>query len=667
MREKVLLAAEALRIRLPSNGGYVNAVDQIDFTVHQGEVFCLVGESGSGKSVTALSMLRLLEQAEFGQDTQIALDNEDLLDISEIRLRKIRGKKIAIIFQEPMTSLNPVQTIGKQIAEVLILHLHMSREAADQRAQALLTQVGIGDPAHALSLYPHQLSGGMRQRVMIAMALATEPDVLIADEPTTALDVTIQAQVLTLLQTLGQSHEMGIILITHDLAIVSTIADTVAVMYAGHIVEQASRAEFFKHPKHPYSQGLLACLPHLHANGNPLPMIPGQLPSMKENLKGCRFAPRCAYAWDHCRAVMPTLDPNDHTLVRCHLYTTPGKSLPSPPDLQQAKTGKERLDSFHEPVLEVNHLAVRYPIKKGLFKRTVGHVNAVSDISFTLNRGETLGIVGESGCGKTSAAFALMRLLDCAQGEVIFEGKNLLALKSGPLRAMRRFMQMIFQDPLGSLNPRMTVREILSEGWDAQKIFPGKAKRELELHRLLDSVGLPEDSLNRYPHEFSGGQHQRIAIARAIALHPTILVCDEPTSALDVSVQSQIINLLRTLQRDNQLSMIFISHNIPVVAYLAHYIAVMYLGKIVEYGRVDQIMESPKHPYTQALLASVPVLSAQAHPLTSPQGEIPSPAHPPSGCHFHTRCPYAMPQCKIEYPGETALEGAHWVRCYLYD
>lgn len=662
-----LLHIHALDVRLPSNSHYIYPVDGVTLEIHRGEMLCLVGESGSGKSITAKSIMRLVANAEYGEDSEINLDHSDMLSLSEVALRTIRGKKVAIIFQEPMTSLNPVATIGQQITEVLHIHTRISKIAAKTKCLDMLNEVGMGDPEHVFSSYPHQLSGGMRQRVMIAMALSTEPDILIADEPTTALDVTIQAQVLSLIKSLGKRTDMGILMITHDLAIVSNIADTVAVMYAGQIVELAARDDFFAQPKHPYSQKLMACLPSLESSGHPLPMIPGYLPHLHADIKGCRFAPRCSYAWDLCHSHTPELLDNHQTDVRCHLYTTPGKQ---PPQELEAKVfppvAKTKADS--PSVLEVEHLHVAYPVKKGVFKRTVGHVNAVSDINFTLKKGQTLALVGESGCGKTSTAFALARLLNCASGEVMFQGNNLLNMNQKSLRALRRHIQVIFQDPLSSLNPRMTVREILSEGWDAIGWNKDPDTRETKLLTLLESVGLEPDSLSRYPHEFSGGQDQRIAIARAISMKPEIIICDEPTSALDVSVQAQIINLLRDLQGDSDISYIFISHNIPVVAYLAHHIAVMYLGKIVEYGPTAEIMQDPKHPYTQALLASVPKLSDKPQSLdNAPKGEIPSPAHPPSGCHFHPRCPYAMPQCKVTYPPETHLKDGHTVRCYLFE
>lgn len=535
-----ILSIQDLDIRLPTQQAFIDPVHEITLSIREGEIVCLVGNSGSGKTVTAQSIMRLLDQAEYGEHSHILLDQQDLLNLPEVILRGFRGKKLGMIFQEPMTSLNPVLTIGKQIDEVLQVHLQYKMHQAKKRTLELLSEVGMTDPIMAYTQYPHQMSGGMRQRAMIAMALAGEPQILIADEPTTALDVTIQAQVLALIKKLGKERNMGILLITHDLGVVSLMADTVAVMNGGSIVEISSKEDFFNGPKNPYSQELLKCAIDL---------------------------------------------------------TIPIKEIQ-----------KVYLEPF---VLEVKNLFVHYPIKKGVFQKTVGYVKAVDDISFTLRRGDTLAIVGESGSGKSSTAFAIMRLIDCAEGMVKFHDQNLLEVDAGELRGLRRYIQMIFQDPLGSLNPRMTVREILSEGWDAQNMYNSLPEREKEFIALLQSVNLPDDSLDRYPHEFSGGQHQRIAIARAIAMQPQVIVCDEPTSALDVSVQSQILALLKKLQAERQLSYVFISHNIPVVSNIAHHIAVMHQGKIVEYGKTQDILHSPKHPYTQSLLASVPIIKGE--------------------------------------------------------
>jgi peptide/nickel transport system ATP-binding protein len=663
---KPILQVNNLSVRLNSQQGTVYAVDDVNFAIHPGETFCLVGESGSGKSVTAQSILQLLNNAAFSLESQVILHDQDLLNLSEVKLQKIRGKKIAVIFQEPMTSLNPVLTVGQQIAEVLLLHTKRNKKQAKQRAVELLAAVGISDPQSRVNEYPHQLSGGMKQRVMVAMALATEPDVLIADEPTTALDVTIQAQVLQLIKSLQESHEMGIVLITHDLAVVSQIADTVAVMYAGQIIEMASRDAFFAQPKHPYSQLLLACLPKMEDRNKPLQVIHGRLPDPKQPRKACRFNPRCPYAWDLCKSTEPKLLPDAETQVRCHLYTEKDH-IKNELEVKKFALSSKKVRQRAEPLLRVNNLKVHYPIKKGLFKRTVGHVKAVDDISFNLHRGETLAIVGESGCGKTSAAKALLQLIHDVQGDIYYAGKRFTMEHNKALRKLRRDIQVVFQDPFSSLNPRMIVRDIIGEGWDAQNMFRDKNEREKRLDQLLEQVGLPADCKDLYPHEFSGGQRQRISIARALALDPKLIICDEPTSALDVSVQAQIVNLLKTLQSGLDLAYIFISHNIAVVSYIADYVAVMYLGRIVEYGPVEEIIRAPKHPYTQALLAAAPTLDSRQQPLQTLKGEMPSPSHPPIGCHFNPRCPHAMPICREQYPAETKLDQGVSVRCYLYE
>ncbi len=661
-----VLQVENLSVHLNSQQGTVYAVDDVSFTINPGETFCIVGESGSGKSVTAQSILQLMNNAMFSEESKIKLGETELLNLPEVSLRKIRGKKIAVIFQEPMTSLNPVLTVGQQISEVLRLHMGLNKKQAHARAIALLASVGIPDAAARVNEYPHQLSGGMKQRVMISMALATEPDVLVADEPTTALDVTIQAQVLQLIKSLQETQNMGIVLITHDLAVVSQIADTVAVMYAGQIVERASRDVFFEQPKHPYSQLLLACLPNLEGRNKPLQVIKGRLPDPRNPIKACRFAPRCPYAWDACHGKEPKLLPDAQTQVRCHLYTEKDHIKPEI-KARQVASSAVKIRKTMRPLLQVDNLKVYYPIKHGFLKRTAGHVKAVDDVSFKLYSGETLAIVGESGCGKTSAAKALLHLIPEMQGHIQFNNENFSTVHGKHLRKLRREMQVVFQDPFSSLNPRMIVRDLIGEGWDAQGMFRDKAKREARLDQLLEQVGLPADCKDLYPHEFSGGQRQRISIARALALDPKLIICDEPTSALDVSVQAQIVNLLKSLQSGLDLSYIFISHNIAVVSYIADWVAVMYLGRIVEYGPVEEIMRAPKHPYTQALLAAAPSLDTIQKPPQALSGEMPSPVNPPVGCHFNPRCPHAMPVCREKYPAETSLEGDVKVRCYLYE
>lgn len=533
--KKPLLSVKNLKTCFGASGTAVPAVDDVSFDLFPGETFALVGESGSGKSVTALSVLRLLPPNGRVVQGEAVIDGADLFKLPETKMCEYRGRRIAIVFQDPMTSLNPVMTIGAQIAEVLLLHRGAKNGAqARNRVMELLNQVGIPEPERRIDDYPHQLSGGQRQRVTIAIALAGGPDLLIADEPTTALDVTIQAQILKLLKDLQIQTGMALWLITHDFGIVSETADHIAVMQEGKIVEQARRDRFFKNPSHPYTRKLFDALP---------------------SLDGC--------------------------LLRKHPAS--GQTL-----------------------LELEDFKVYYPIRKGLFKRVVGHVKAVDGVSFKLEKGSTLALVGESGCGKTTLGKALLQLIPDSGGVVRFDGTPLKSLRGEALRKKRAEMQIVFQDPFSSMNPRMLVEEIIEEGM--RSLMPGLSvlDRRRRVEKLLEQVGLPANARLRYPHEFSGGQRQRICIARALAVNPRLIVCDEPTSSLDVSVQAQILNLLRELQEREHLSYLFISHNLSVVAELADEVAVMYRGKIVEMGPAADVLKRPSHAYTQQLIKAVP-------------------------------------------------------------
>jgi len=586
----------------------------------------------------------------------------------------VRGREMAMIFQEPATSLNPVLSVGRQIVEVLERHTAMQGTAARRRALELVDAVGIPDPARRLDEFPFQLSGGMKQRVMIAMALAGEPRLLIADEPTTALDVTIQAQVLELLGQLQRDRGMGMLLISHDLGIVSQLAQRVGVMYAGELVEVAARQAFFASPKHPYTHKLFAALPRPERRGGTLETIPGSVPPLTTIFSGCRFADRCPSAWTRCREEVPAWHvASDGHVVRCHLYgpeqAGEGSRHHAAASLAPFSTDIGSTSSpASAPLLEVTDLKMHFPIRKGVFKRVAGQVKAVDGVSLRLTLGRTLALVGESGCGKTTAGKAILQLLRPTGGSVRFDGEELTTLPSARLRKLRGEMQIVFQDPYGSLDPRMRVGDIIEEGMAALGTASDRAARERRIDEQLERVGLSAGMRGRYPHEFSGGQRQRIAIARALAVAPRLLVCDEPTSALDVSVQAQILNLLKELQASLGLAYLFITHNIAVVEYLAHEVAVMYLGRIVERGTVEEILRDPKHPYTEALLSAVPRLDAEGQrPVIVLKGDMPSPANPPAGCHFHPRCPRVMPQCARAYPAETLLGGARSVRCFLYE
>ncbi|MBK9028831.1 MAG: ABC transporter ATP-binding protein [Propionivibrio sp.] len=665
----LILSVRGLRMGFAS--GFANtrqvlaAVDGVDFSLRAGETFALLGESGCGKSATALTLLRLLPAAGRILGGEVSFAGRDLLQLPESEMRTVRGGGMAMIFQEPATSLNPVLTVGRQIGEVLERHLGLAGTAARQRSLELLDAVGIADARRRLDEFPFQLSGGMKQRVMIAMALAGNPRLLIADEPTTALDVTIQAQILDLLRRLQGERGMGMLLITHDLGVVAHMAHRVGVMYAGEIVEEAPRDAFFASPRHPYSQKLFAALPDPTRRGGQLDTIAGQVPSLSAMPTGCRFAERCPHAWARCRDESPGWhEAGENHRVRCHLLAEPGRAVISmPTSAALVQPAFQALPDF----LAVKDLAVHFPIRRGVLQRTVGHVKAVDGVSLDLVRGRTLALVGESGCGKTTVGKAILQLIKPTAGSAQLDGRELCGLSRGELRPLRRRMQMIFQDPFASLNPRLSVGEIIGEGMSALGVNTQSEGREAAIAALLQQVGLDPAAASRYPHEFSGGQRQRVAIARALAVQPELIVCDEPTSALDVSVQAQILNLLKALQDDLGLAYLFITHNFAVVDYLAHEVAVMYLGRIVERGLVDEVLRSPQHPYTQALLSAVPSPRLDAQPeFIRLAGEMPSPANPPPGCHFHPRCPQAMDTCHAGYPETSRVTATHTVRCHLF-
>ena len=603
---------------------------------------------------------------------------QDITRLSEIEKRKIQGNDIAMIFQEPMTSLNPVFTIGNQISEAIRQHQNLRGTAARNAAIEMLDLVGIPEPNARYDEYPHQMSGGMKQRVMIAMSLSCQPGLLIADEPTTALDVTIQAQILELIERLQQELQMAVLLITHDLGVVANIADRVAVMYAGKIAEMGTWEQLYNTPQHPYTVKLLESTPARDKRGMALHTITGRVPKATEYNDGCRFAERCPKIMDGCQNILPTLQTvngNGHN-VACHLYN------PEPPfnatvtastkleleieaDSENRETTAQSTETH--PQLQVKNLCVHYPIQKGILKRTVGYVYAVDDVTLDIPRGRTLALVGESGSGKTSLGKAVLRLGVPVKGDLIYDGTNIATVNREQLHPYRQRMQIIFQDPYASLNPRMTVGAIIQEGMQAHNIGGSTDERHARVAELMRRVGLSPDMVTRYPHEFSGGQRQRIGIARCLAIDPEFIVCDEATSALDVSVQAQILNLLKSLQTDFNLTYLFITHNLSVVEYFADEVAVMYLGRIVERGTTEEIFDAPKHPYTRALLSAVPKMDAQTGvEKIRLEGDVPSPINRPSGCHFHPRCPEAMSICKDTYPDETRFTQTHSCHCYLY-
>jgi peptide/nickel transport system ATP-binding protein len=651
---KPLLSVDQLVTEFGDGPHAMRVVDGISFQVAAGETYALLGESGCGKSMTALSLMRLLPDGGRIAAGSVQLNGQDVLALPERDMRDVRGGGMAMIFQEPMLALNPVIKVGTQIAEALVLHQKLTGAAAWEAARELLDAVGVPDAARRLESYPFELSGGLRQRVMIAMALAGKPKLLIADEPTTALDVTIQAQVLEVLRHLRAGQRMGMLLITHDLGVVAENADRVGVMYAGELVEEGARDAFFSSPQHPYSRMLFEALPR-QGDGGRLTTIPGQVPGFDKPMPGCRFAPRCPFAVARCRAETPGWQTINDQRVRCHLAGT----LPArgERDVTVHSTPAQKA----APLLQVDGLKVHFPVRRGFIQHTVGQVRAVDGVSLSIQAGRTLALVGESGCGKTTVGKALLRLIEPTAGTIVLGGETIGA---NNVSTLRRQAQMVFQDPFSSLNPRMRVADILLEGMDALGVGAAGDRRNAVAH-LLRQVGLPDDAGGRYPHAFSGGQRQRIAIARALAVSPRLVICDEPTSALDVSVQAQILNLLKDLQDSLGLAYLFITHNLAVVDYLAHDVAVMYLGRIVEQGAAADVLRAPRHPYTQALVSAIPRIEPQTgQGIIRLAGDQPSPLNPPSGCHFHPRCSHASDVCRKTYPDPTTLGEGHWTRCH---
>jgi peptide/nickel transport system ATP-binding protein len=614
-----MLNIHDLEVALDADAGLVKAIDGLSLAIERGETFALVGESGCGKSMTALALMRLLPENGRVVGGRIDIDGTDTLALPEARMRDVRGGRIGMIFQEPSTSLNPVMRVGDQIVEAIEAHTALRGEAARAKAIDWLRRVGIPEPERRIDEYPFRMSGGQKQRVMIAIALAAEPAFLVADEPTTALDVTIQAQILELLKQLQKEQGMGLMLITHDLGVVAGMAQRVALMYAGQIIEVAEAEEFFRDPKHPYAKALLRALPDARRRGEALHAIAGSVPPLWQPFEGCRFAPRCDKVMAHCATTPPgLLRVEAGRDVRCLLYepgVTATIAAAPLPTLSLPGRGQGEGSSSAAALLEVEDLTVSFPIRKGMLQRVAGHFNAVNRVSFKVGAGKTLALVGESGCGKTTTGKAIIQLLRRQadiSGRALLDGRNLFELEGDALRAARREVQIIFQDPFASLDPRMRVYEILEEGLVALRPELDAPARRALLEQLVERVGLRREALGRYPHEFSGGQRQRIAIARALAVQPRLIVCDEPTSALDVSVQAQILNLLLELQQQLGVSYLFITHNIGVVEYIADEVAVMHAGRIVEHGDCDAVLTRPQHEYTRTLLAAVPRLLTPA-------------------------------------------------------
>jgi peptide/nickel transport system ATP-binding protein len=670
-----VLEIENLHTHIKLRQGTVHPVDGVSLFVDPGETLGIVGESGCGKTMTALSIMGLLPGGGSIAEGRIFLDGRQISGLSEDQMRRVRGNEIGMIFQDPLTSLNPTMTVGKQIAEAVLLHRDASKGQAMDRAAEVLDLVGLPKPKERLNEYPHQFSGGMRQRVMIAMALACEPKLLIADEPTTALDVTIQKQILELIDDLRQRLQMSVVLVTHDLGVIAGRANRVAVMYAGKIVETTDTRTLFANPRHPYTEALFQALPDKAAETRErLYSIPGAPPDLINPPEGCRFAARCRYATDRCRAEEPSLlgETPDH---RYACFYPVGESErgsraahlvdagppPSIPDEEFAPVPDEM-------VLSAKGLVKDFPVTAGVLQRRAGSVSAVASVTFDIRRGETFGLVGESGCGKTTIGRLIIGLEKPTAGAISFEGTDLAGVSSRAYRRMRRKIQYMFQDSYASLDPRMRAGSILREPLVVQGIG-NRREQQQRVEEMLENVGLPGAAVDKYPHEFSGGQRQRLGFARALMLEPELIVADEPVSALDVSIQAQVLNMMRDLQRKMGLTYLFISHDLAVVRYLSSHIGVMYLGKLVEVGPADEVYLSPAHPYTQGLIDSAPIadpVTEHAKAKSGVRGELPSALTPPSGCRFRTRCPLAQDICtEVEPPLRPFSPNQHLAACHF--
>jgi peptide/nickel transport system ATP-binding protein len=679
--DRPVLEIRDLRTEFRLRRQSVTAVDGVSLTVQRGECVGLVGESGCGKSTTGLSVMRLLPATGHISGGSIVLNGRDLVPLSEREMQNVRGSEVAMIYQDPMTALNPTMPVGKQISEAVRLHSEVTSTQARARALEVLGLVGMPKPAERMDDYPHQLSGGLRQRVIIAIALASEPQLLIADEPTTALDVTIQAQILDLLEDLRQQLRMSVILITHDMGVIAGRADRVLVMYAGKVAEAAGTDALFARTRHPYTEALLQSIPRLdHDPARRLPSVSGMPPDLADLPSGCRFAPRCRYAQADCTAVEPELGgPAEHE-VACYHPVNAGPvdagSVAARPAAagaaedtalsvaDRALQGRNDGPAAAADVLLATSELVKEFSLHGPGSRTV---KAVSGVSLMLQRGRTLGLVGESGCGKTTLGRMLAGLQKPTSGTVSFNGQDVTDLGGNKLRLLRRERQLMFQDPYSSLDPRMHIAALLAEPLVIQGIG-NKAERTARVHEMLGEVGLADRIADMYPHELSGGQRQRVGLARALILNPRLIVADEPVSALDVSVQAQVLNLMRTLQERHELSYVVISHDLSVIRYLTNEIAVMYLGKVVEVAPARDLFEQTAHPYTRGLIDAIPVpdpAQARSRARIVVTGELPSAIDPPSGCRFRTRCPLAQEICAAEEPPLRLFGPGHRAACHF--
>lgn len=657
--------------------GYVKALRNVSFSVPDNSILGIVGESGSGKSTVVWAIMRLLANNAVIREGEIIFQGTDLLQLEEKALERYRGSQISMVFQDPMTSQIPVLSYSRQMTD--IQYREVGRSAADKLARAveMMKRVGIPDPVERIEQYPHQFSGGMRQRAAISMALMMNPSLLIADEATTALDVTMEAQIIHLLLELKREFRGTVMFVSHNLGLIAELCDDVVVMYAGEVVERGSVHDIFHRPAHPYTQALMRCDPaRVMQRTRYLPTIPGDVPDLHKVPGGCVFAERCPEAFEACW----TTKPDDHLvagkqMARCHLLDPELTQRPQTVSTSEVAAPAQRATGAdvssaceRQDVLAIDNLRVRFRTMGAVaaaFRRVADpFVDAVLDVSLELKRGETLSLVGESGSGKTTLGRTVLGLLPAAAGSVRFEGQEILGLAEPAFKPLRRQMSMMFQDPVGSLSPRQTIGSLITEPFEIH----GLKERDLykEGERLCEMVNLPANFLSRYPHELSGGQARRVGVARALALQPRLVIADEPTAGLDVSVQGEILNLMTELQREHSLTYLVITHNLPVVRHISDRLAIMYLGRLVEFGDCDRIFAQPAHPYTEALVNGVPQPDPdKRRDLVSIEGEVPSLANRPQGCEFHTRCKYAQPRCRSDIPPATPIRDGHYVRCHF--
>ncbi|HET6239722.1 MAG TPA: ABC transporter ATP-binding protein [Acetobacteraceae bacterium] len=662
---QVVLEVEDLRTWFFTDQGIARAVDGVSFSVHAGETVGIVGESGCGKSVTALSVMRLLEAPARIVSGTIRFRGRDVCAMRRADLRAMRGGDVAMVFQDPMTSLNPVLRIARQLSEAMTIHGVSGLEAA-RRGVALLGSMGIAAPERAMTSYPHQFSGGMRQRVVLAMGMSNEPALLLADEPTTALDVTIQAQILDLLRDLNRDFGTAIVLISHDLGVIATICARVIVMYAGEVVEQGPTVEVLANPRHPYTWALLNARPGLDTDRGDrrLITVEGMPPDPLSQPSGCRFAPRCPFRQPVCDEHPPLLDTGPDRLARCWLARESDRPLLHPPRASR-QTAPEAVPAA-TAIMEVTGLVKYFRLRRGLLARP--HVvRAVDGVDLTIERGEVMGVVGESGCGKSTFARTLLRLYKPDAGSIRFDGQEIAAASAAAIRPLRRRLQMVFQNPYASLNPRMTVDAILAEPLRYHGLTNSADDTRRRVDELLGLVGLGSSARGRYPHEFSGGQRQRISIARALAVQPDFIVADEPISALDVNIQAQIVNLMIDLRERLGLTYLFIAHDLAVVRHICDRIMVLHLGQVAEIAPADDLFTTPLHPYTRYLISAQPSLHGIGSGTNRQKlsGEPANAIDPPSGCRFHTRCPIARKICAESAPSPRMLRLRHEVACHF--